>query len=240
MKTKFIREKHGTKIIAHRGLSGFEKENTMPAFIAAANRTYFGIETDIHKTADGKFIIIHDDNTARVALESMIVENTEYETLRALPLTDTDGKTGRIDLRMPSLSEYIGVCKKYEKIAVLELKNRMEDEDVYKIAQEIEALGYLDGVIFISFSLDNLISLRKRYPSQLAQYLVSSFTPELIETLKRHSLDLDINYKALTEDNIKLLHENGITVNTWTVDSLPDAERLAEWGVDMITTNICE
>ena len=45
------------KMIAHRGLSGIEKENTNAAFIAAGNRSYFGIETDVHKTVDGKFVI---------------------------------------------------------------------------------------------------------------------------------------------------------------------------------------
>lgn len=40
------------KMIAHRGLSGIEKENTNAAFIAAGNRSYFGIETDVHKTVD--------------------------------------------------------------------------------------------------------------------------------------------------------------------------------------------
>ena len=46
-----------TKIIAHRGLSGIETENSIAAFIAAANRSYFGIETDVHVTKDNKFII---------------------------------------------------------------------------------------------------------------------------------------------------------------------------------------
>ena len=31
---------NGVKIIAHRGLSGIEKENTCPAFVAAGNRSY--------------------------------------------------------------------------------------------------------------------------------------------------------------------------------------------------------
>ena len=56
-----------TRIIAHRGLSGLERENTCAAFIAAANRSYYGIETDVHVTADGKYILIHDDDTTRVA-----------------------------------------------------------------------------------------------------------------------------------------------------------------------------
>ena len=39
-------ENNKTKMIAHRGLSGLEKENTAVAFIAAGNKSYYGIETD--------------------------------------------------------------------------------------------------------------------------------------------------------------------------------------------------
>ena len=48
---------NNTKIIAHRGLSGIEKENTNAAFVAAGNRSYYGIETDVHKTLDGKYVV---------------------------------------------------------------------------------------------------------------------------------------------------------------------------------------
>ena len=67
-----------TKLIAHRGLSGIETENTAAAFVAAGNRDYYGIETDVHKTADGKYIIIHDDNTGRVANENLSVEKSDF------------------------------------------------------------------------------------------------------------------------------------------------------------------
>ena len=63
------------KMVAHRGMSGLELENTCSAFVAAGNRSYYGIETDVHRTSDGHFIIIHDDNTKRVAQDEMIVEN---------------------------------------------------------------------------------------------------------------------------------------------------------------------
>ena len=94
------------RMIAHRGLSGIEMENTCSAFVAAGNRSHFGIETDVHVTADGQFIIIHDDSTKRVALDDLTVENSTYETLRSLRLCDKDGKRGRKDLALPSLSEY--------------------------------------------------------------------------------------------------------------------------------------
>ena len=45
-------KKKKVKMIAHRGLSGLERENTCSAFVAAGNRSYFGIETDVHRTAD--------------------------------------------------------------------------------------------------------------------------------------------------------------------------------------------
>ena len=69
--------KNNTVLIAHRGLSGIECENTAAAFVAAGNRSYFGIETDVHKTADGKFIIIHDDITGYVCAENLSVDVPE-------------------------------------------------------------------------------------------------------------------------------------------------------------------
>ena len=89
-------QKKQTQLIAHRGLSGLEAENTLCAFVAAGNRSYFGIETDVHRTSDGQFIIVHDNDTARVAGNAQVyeVERTDYATLRSLPLLDRqDGWT---------------------------------------------------------------------------------------------------------------------------------------------------
>ena len=44
--------KKNVKMVAHRGLSGIETENTSSAFVAAGNRSYFGIECDIHVTKE--------------------------------------------------------------------------------------------------------------------------------------------------------------------------------------------
>ncbi len=240
MDTIHIKNKGKTLMVAHRGCSGLEKENTMPAFVAAGNRSYYGIETDIQKTGDGKYILFHDDTTARVAIDNMVVEETTYDTLRALPLTDKEGKRGRIDLRMPNLEEYINVCKYYEKYAVLELKKAFFEEDIYEICRIIDELGYLDKTIFISSCYENLVFLRKKYPTQAAQFITKKFSEDLIDRLKAQDLDLDIHYKALDAEKIALCHENGIRVNCWTVDQLENAEDLIAWGIDYITSNILE
>lgn len=229
------------RMIAHRGLSGIEIENTCSAFVAAGNRSYFGIETDVHVTGDGQYIIIHDDNTRRVALDELCVEKSTYETLRSLRLCDKDGRRGRKDLLLPSLKEYVEICKKYEKASVLELKNPMEPGQIDGIIAVLREENWLDNTIFISFDLGNMVYVRKCLPKQNAQYLIEQRVPEdLIDTLKKYRLGLDIDYTILTEDFVRAVHAEGLQVNVWTVNRLEDAQRLAAWGVDYITTNIIE
>ncbi len=233
-------DKKGVQLVAHRGCSGLEQENTHAAFVAAGNRTYFGVETDIHKTVDGKIVVIHDDTTGRVAIDNLVVEESTYDTLRGLLLKQKDGVKGRTDIRIPNLEEYISICRHYDKVCVLELKNHFEKEDVWNICAMIEEMGYMDHVIFISFDYENMVSLREKYPTQPAQFLDYKAEPDLIDRLKAHNLDLDISHKVLTKELVDACHAEGIKVNVWTVDDPEIANRLIDWGVDYITTNILE
>jgi len=230
------------KMIAHRGVSKLERENTCPAFIAAGNRSYFGIETDVHVTADGKFVVIHDETLTRVSAGAwdLNVEQVPYSQLEDVVLPDLDGSTHRKDVRIPLLQDYVAICKKYEKIPVLELKNPFRKEDICRLVEEIKAMDYLEKVIFISFSFENCRILREILPQQPVQFLTSKLTPELPETLKEHRMDLDVNYKALTEEWVKAFHEKGVKVNCWTCDDGEIAHSLVNMGVDFITTNILE
>jgi len=235
--------KQGTnvKMIAHRGLSGLEQENTCAAFVAAGNReTYWGIETDIHCTADGKFVIFHDDTTGRVSGVEMTVEETDFDTLRSLRLLDKNADGSRWDLVLPTLEEYISVCKKYEKVAVLELKNPMPEEAVCQIIRAVEAMDYTEHMLVISFSFDNMVFLRKHFPNQNAQFLLSAWDDKWLPELKEYNLGLDIRHTAVTAQLVEKIHAIGQEVNCWTVDNPADAFRVLQCGVDYITTNILE
>ena len=240
MNTIKITNSNKPLMVAHRGVSGLEVENTHAAFVAAGNRSYFGIETDVHKTLDGKYVTIHDDTTARVAVDNLIVEQSTFDTLRGLLLKQKDGVKGRTDIRIPTMQEYISICKYYGKTAVLELKNHFEEAEVYEILDIIGDLDYLDGVIFISFDFDNLVYVRNKLPNQTVQFLTSKFTDDLVDRLAAHHMDLDIYYKAVTKEAIDACHAAGIKVNVWTVDTLEDAQRMIDCGVDYITSNILE
>lgn len=236
---KFLNNQ-GVKMIAHRGVSGLELENTCPAFLAAAVKSYFGIETDVHVTKDGKYIVCHDDSTLRVAGVDLTIEETDFETLRALQLKDTDGVTQRKDLFLPCLEEYISICKKYDKVAVLELKNAMEEKHVVAIANIIKNMDWLEKTIFISFAGENLVFLKKHYPTATAQFLTEEASEETLRFMIENDLDADLCGYCVSKAFVDKLHAAGKKVNCWTIDKIEHAEYMQACGVDFITTNILE
>ena len=231
------------RMIGHQGIHHLEVGNTCAGFVAAGNRTYWGIETDVHVTSDGQYIIIHDDNTKASTGADYVVEETDCATLRRLTLLDyTDGNgPTRGDLRLPLLSEYIRICRKYEKKAVLEIKNPVAPEHIKGIVDEVDSLGWLENTVFISFSHDNMVELRKLLPEAKLMFLTTHApNQELVDMLLPWNLHLDIAWTVLTREGVELMHENGIEVNVWNVDEVELAERLLEWGVDYLTTDILE
>lgn len=233
-------EKNKTRVIAHRGLSGLETENTNSAFVAAGNRSYYGIETDIHKTADGKFVVIHDNDLNRVSGVDINVEKVDFLILQDVILFDKDGSKNREDLRLSTLENYISICKKYNKHCVLELKSHFTKEEILKIIDIIKEYDYLDSVTFISFDYENLLKVRKFLPKQSVQFLFCEFNEEIVNRLIDDRINVDVYHQALNKDVVDMLHDNGLIINCWTVDNKERGEELARWGVDYITSNILE
>ncbi len=229
------------KMIAHRGLSGLEKENTAAAFVAAGNRQkYFGIETDVHTTKDGKFIILHDADLKRVANVDLNVEQAELAESQSRVMINWHGKAPRTDYRTPALEDYLEICKKYGKHAILEIKCDMDESTLAGMFGIIKDYGMFDDTVIISFIADVLVRVRKMFPDFPIQFLTGGCDEKTVEFLEKNCFGLDIYYPSLTEDMIKLLHSKGIEVNIWTCDSKEDAEKYISWGVDYITSNILE
>lgn len=226
--------------IAHRGYSRFEKENTLVAFSAAgAIKEFYGIETDVHVTKDNHYVLIHDHNTKRVTsdLIDVNVETSTFDVVKEINLSDVDNSRIRNDLKIPEMINYFKICKKYNKVAIFELKQVFSIEQLKEIISIIESVGMLENTIFISFHLQALINLREISKTQKAQYLLEKFHDDTIEVLKKYNLALDIYYINLSKEQIDLCHQNNILVNIWTVDDINIAKQYASWGVDFITSN---
>ena len=228
----------GVLMIAHRGLSGLETENTQCAFVAAGNRSYYGIETDVHFTKDGKYVISHDGNLSRIFGKDIEIKDYLYEDLRKVRKTENGDELEY--MAVPSLREYLDVCKHYGKKSVLELKVEYTDEQLKEIIQIAKDAGQFENVIFISFFPDNMIRLRKILSDHTLQLLTGPINSEIMDICEKNSLAIDIAYPSLNEENIAELKRRGIKINCWIVNDHDDAERLVSWGVDYITTNILE
>lgn len=232
-------EKGTCRMIAHRGVSGLEKENTCAAFVAAGVKSYYGIETDVHVTADGKYFIFHDDHMGNIAGVDLEIEKSTAEQLRAVRMCDADGRR-RSDLVVPELEDYISICRKYEKEAVLELKNRMEEKHIASIAAIIKDMGWLEHTTFISFAAENLVAIRKLYKDVSIQFLTGEASEKNVEFMKTYHIGADFRGPCVGREVVEKLHAEGLPVNCWTIDAPEDAQKLISMGVDFITTNILE
>ena len=235
-----IEDKGNTLFVAHRGYSSFHQQNTIASFRAAGEKSFYGIETDTHVTKDGKYIIIHDDTTANVAPVKVKVEESTFHELKNIKLNVKNGEDTPEATTMPSLQEYVEVCKEYDKVAVLELKNHFAPEHIKEIVEIIKEIGYIHKMVFISFDLPNCLVLREMDKDFTVEYLTTRYNKKLVKTLRENKLDLDIYYREITEKRVKELHDNGIKVNVWTLDDPEIAKKFISYGVDFITTNIIE
>ena len=209
-----IKIAHGsTRMVAHRGVSRLETENTMLSFVAAANRSYFGIETDVRVTGDGEFILCHDETTERLSGVALIPEQSTLAELRALVLRDLGEENGNAALRLPTVEEYIRVCKKYEKECVLELKTEMDEATTARLLARIEALGYTEHVIFISFLWEDLVHVRHLLPSARIQYLFGGRNEPTVEALREMRFDVDVHHSCLSKEKVEEYHAAGIEVS---------------------------
>ncbi len=233
--------KGNAQIVAHRGLSGLERENTASAFVAAGNRSYFGIETDVRVTADGNFVLLHDDDAVRCGGDYIVPEKATLQTIQSVQLYDVDGKRGRVDLRIPEMVDYLRICKRYDKVCVLEFKGYFSVENMERVVEIVKAEYCLSKMIFISFSIDNLKNLRTVCPEAHCQFLTGEYKQEIIDMLKELKMGIDIWSTAITEEaQVRHMLEEGLEVNVWTVDNKELAEQLISWGVQYVTSNILE
>ena len=71
-------------IIGHRGVPGEAPENTLGSFELAISQGADLIETDLHLSADGQLVVIHDDTVDRTSDGTGRVGDLSIDELRAV------------------------------------------------------------------------------------------------------------------------------------------------------------
>lgn len=251
--------KDSTKFIAHRGLSSAAPENTLRAFELAGAAGFWGAETDIRKTSDGHFILLHDATFSRMCGVSKKPENMTLEEIRALRITaGNQYETYKNDLRatvVPTLEEYLEVCKKYNMVPVIEIKmtyqrntsddlsmQNMEREDMEELFRITNAKMGSRPYMFIDFDYETLLVMQnvlpiENRPNITLQYISNSYDSKMHSVCELNGFEYDLKHTGITRTAVRNLRAQGSKVNLWTVDDRDQVENYIIDGIDYITTN---
>ena len=237
-------------IVGHRG-SVWGVENTEAAFINGARAGAWGLECDIHLTADGTFIVCHDATTKRIGGDSLRLGSIDVSQALAIPLEQTRrGVT--YGGHLITLGRFLDICNRFHVVPVVEIKfsdcatihsnekNPAEDNfsGVPALIHMLQSKGLDEKAVIISFMPGVIEYIHKHFPQIQVQVLAGDGDiNQWVDWCIERRIDLDAAHSLLTQDAVTRLHQAGLKVNAWTVDNPDVFNRLKDWGVDFITSN---
>jgi glycerophosphoryl diester phosphodiesterase len=233
-------------VVAHRGASATEPDNTLVAFEAAIAAGADAVELDVRLTSDGVPVILHDaDVSGSTDGSGFVHEMTLAEVKR---LDASPGRGSRQEV--PSLAEALETIGGRAGID-LEIKN-LPGEPAFDSPKEsileatLEALGAASfpGPVLISSFNWLTIERSKELAPQIATGFLSIAVVDAHAALvytRRNGHDFVLpQTPALLEAGKGLVeeaHEHGVRVGTWVADEPAELETLFGWGVDAVASN---
>jgi glycerophosphoryl diester phosphodiesterase len=214
-----------TAVLAHRGASRAERENTVAAFRAAGRMGADAVELDVRRTADGALVVHHD---AVLGPDHPIVAAQAADLPHYVPSLDA------------ALDACVGMWVN------VEIKNDAEEPDFDPtdsiadlVVEALRRRGEPDRWLISSFRLETVDRCRALAPEIPTAWL----TMEVHEGVAAELAELGHRalhpwYRNVTEEVVRACHERGVQVNAWTCDDPIAMRRLAGWGVDGICTNV--
>ncbi len=210
-------------VIAHRGASGYEYENSRAAFRRAIMLDADGVELDVHATRDGAIVVHHDPDVPGVGpIASLTLDEVKQVRIR-------NGET------LPLLQE------------VLEL---LGDHDVWVEVKGLPAahdralLAVLDiGPAphrYAVHSFDHRIIRRlgEARPALARGILLSAYLDDSVSALRGvGATTLWQEWRLVDQELVNAVHAAKCRIIAWTVNEVGDLEHLARLGVDGLCGN---
>lgn len=213
---------HRPLVIAHRGASGYEYENSRAAFRRAVALDADGAELDVHATRDGAIVVHHDPE-----LPAGRIATLSFDEARACRLPN--GET------LPLLAEVLEILGDRE--AWIEVKSLPPAHDASLLAV-IAGAKHPGRCSIHSFDHRIVRRLSGRQSTLRCGVLLSAYVLDPIAVMERASASvLWQEWHLIDEDLVNLVHSSGREVIAWTVNEIGEMERLAAIGVDGICGN---
>jgi glycerophosphoryl diester phosphodiesterase len=218
-------------IVAHRGASKAEKENTVEAFRAAKAMGADMVELDVRRTLDNVLIVHHDAHINDVAIITM--------------------RADELPSYVPTLEASLDACAGMD--VNVEIKNDRDDPDYDAgqwVAGQVVALlaerGDHDRMLISSFDRATVNAVRVLDPTLRTGCLF--VIPELVDGATLDSFVAGVaaeghvavhpHRRAATSELIMAAHAVGLAVNAWTIDNPDVLVLLRDIGVDALITNV--
>lgn len=232
-------------VIAHRGASAECPENTLASVRRAWEVDADAVEIDVHPTADGRALVIHDATTSRTTGKDFVVSATSSAILRELD-AGTWKSVAFAGEKLPFLEEVLATMPR-GKLLFVELKG--DFSTMVPVAKVLREAKTTEGIVLISFNLEMLKQMKLVFPNLPAYWLRSTvkdpasgaYLPhptEWLEQTAHAGLDgIDVHYAGLHPAFVVAARQKGLEVFVWTVNDVAKAKELSRLGVDGITTD---
>lgn len=213
--------------INHRGYSSIAPENTIPAYILSKKMGFNYVETDISFTSDGIPVLLHDATIDRTSNGSGTLSNMTYNQVRQYDFGSWKSSE-YAGTKIPSLEEFLSLCKKIMLHPYLELKwnGNYTEAQIRQIIDMVESFGLKGKVTYISFNSTFLQYVKTYDASARLGFIKTTYASGDVDTctgLKTttNSVFYDTGYynDNITQAMCDAFMAADIPVEAWTVDS---------------------
>jgi glycerophosphoryl diester phosphodiesterase len=225
-------------LIGHRGNAAEAPENTLASIRAALalERPPEFVEVDVHASADGRLVVIHDSTLERTTTGAGAVAELTWDEIREhrAPHADSFGEEFT-DEPIPLLEDVLAAVADSDTRVMIEIKAGGLGDDVVRL---LERRGELGRHVVASFRADVVVAATMASAEVRTLYLTGEATPEQIELAHRIGADVfGVSQNGLGQEVVDLAHAKELVVWSWTVNEEMRASELLEWGVDGIITD---
>ena len=210
-------------VIAHRGASGYEYENSRAAFRRALMLDADGVELDVHATRDGTIVVHHDPELPGVGpIAQLTTEEARQVRIR-------NGET------LPLLQEVLELIGDHD--VWVEVKSLPSDHDQALLA--VLDAGPAPGRYAVhSFDHRIVRRLGEARPDLARGILLSAYLNETVAAMCAvGATTLWQEWQLVDEALVKAVHAAGCRIHAWTVNEVGDLEHLVRLGVDGLCGN---
>lgn len=230
------------EIFAHRGASGNFPENTIAAFMEAARLPVFGVEFDVHMTADGELVVIHDESIDRTSDGTGYVKDMSLAELKKHDFgnwfsPEFQGET------IPTLADVLEVLDSTDHKLNIELKSDIFPYEgmVEKVLDLIAERQMESRIIISSFDHSAIRTVKRFNPQIETAALFMEVLVHPVDYLNKIPTDaLHILFPAALRPTIAEVINSGMPVRTFTVNDETYAQTLKQAGVQAIFTDYPE